>query len=427
MAAESLKIHQGWISRLADHSFFVLASSFGLPQISFPLFGQELQLPDILFFLAGALWVIPFFFGQRRIIFHSFYWPLAGYIAALAISALFSVDPPRSLSRFPQELYLICLAILAINFVTSTSHLKRTVIAWLAGSAIAVLIGLVSIGIFYLAPGSPLLEQLTYHYGSVPVGNYPRVTAGFVSASMLCNYLNVSFIFSLLSINQRWLPRTLALTLLIGEMAAAVFTVSIGLGGLVLAFGIWFWLSNDRKDILRRLALASGIFTALTFLAISFFALASYPGAQVMFTVPLVDVTLLPSARMLVWHDALNTFMSHPLTGIGLGLPVADVVFTNTDGSLSLLTDAHDSFLSVAAQSGILGLAAFVVMVFAITRRWLKDTRVSRTVSIVSAVGLAFICSFIYQGLTGSFEDARHLWMLIGVFWAADQVENIEA
>jgi hypothetical protein len=31
-------------------------------------------------------------------------------------------------------------------------------------------------------------------------------------------------------------------------------------------------------------------------------------------------------------------------------------------------------------------------------------------------LGLAFISAFFYQGIGGSYEDARHLWVLIGFF-----------
>jgi len=54
----------------------------------------------------------------------------------------------------------------------------------------------------------------------------------------------------------------------------------------------------------------------------------------------------------------------------------------------------------------------------------LKTVRNAPSLTILAAVGLALICSFVYQGLTGSYEDARHLWVLMGIFMAADRVEN---
>jgi len=35
---------------------------------------------------------------------------------------------------------------------------------------------------------------------------------------------------------------------------------------------------------------------------------------------------------------------------------------------------------------------------------------------------LAFLVAFAYEGLGGSFEDARHLWVLFGLFLASGRL-----
>jgi hypothetical protein len=37
--------------------------------------------------------------------------------------------------------------------------------------------------------------------------------------------------------------------------------------------------------------------------------------------------------------------------------------------------------------------------------------------------GLAFIGAFMYQGLNGSFEDARQIWVLIGLYGAVVETD----
>jgi putative inorganic carbon (hco3(-)) transporter len=39
------------------------------------------------------------------------------------------------------------------------------------------------------------------------------------------------------------------------------------------------------------------------------------------------------------------------------------------------------------------------------------------------ALGIAFLGAFAYQGLGGSFEDARHLWLLFGLLIASRRLE----
>jgi len=426
MSAATGNARHGGMSRLAYFSFLLLVISLGFPQIPIHLDGYDILLTDILFLLSGMLWIVSILLRQRRIIWLNFYWMLGAYLLAMLASALFSVDRLSSLKRFPQEAYLICLAVLAVNIIGSVADLRQFINAWLFGTSLAVAIGLVTIAIFYLVPNSPWLEYLTYHYGSVPVGNYPRLTAGFVSASMFCNYLNVGLVLVLLASSERWLSLQLSSVFFLVIVLAAIFTFSIGLGGLSLAVGLfsWFCLPLQRRTKLAVLSL--GYLGSVFFLVTSAFALAPYPGAQILWTIPVVHLDLMPSARMLVWNDAIATFLSHPLTGIGLGMPVADVVFTNTDGTLSLLTDAHNSFLSVAAQNGIIGLAAFTYLVVVILMRWFFHLKSAPRNAIPAALGIALACLFIYQGLTGSFEDSRHLWVLIGMFWAADRIRQIQ-
>ena len=424
MSENRERIDQDWASRSALYTFLALVAALGLPQIEFPIFDIYVQIPDILFLLACVLFLISLLLRQNSVILHWSYLALGAYLISLLISSLFSVSEKSSLVRFFEEGYLIGLAVLAINIIRSKYEMRLAIAAWLMGTLIAVAVGVFTIALFYLQPHSPLLEFLTYHYGSVPVGHYPRITAGFVSASMLCNYLNVSLVLVMYAMQAGFLRRRIAILCIFLIATASVFTFSIELGGIALAAGVWLWIASDQTKHMQLAALVVGSFVAFVFLIVSFFALAPYPDASIIATVPVLNIQLMPSARVMVWSDAITTFLAHPVTGLGLGLPVANVLFRNTEGDMSLLTDAHNSFLSVAAQNGILGLAAFSWLVLVMLKRCFKEVRRLRSASALTALGLAFVCSFVYQGLTGSFEEARHLWVLIGMFWAADRIER---
>ena len=40
------------------------------------------------------------------------------------------------------------------------------------------------------------------------------------------------------------------------------------------------------------------------------------------------------------------------------------------------------------------------------------------------AAGLGLLNGLVYQGLGGSFEDARHLWFLFGLLLASSRIER---
>ena len=416
------------IRRILDISFLVLIGSLGFLQIPFNLFGFSLVATDVVFLLTGLLLLANLLIRKVKIVWQPIYWCFFAYLAALLCSALLSANVTESVKRFFEEAYLVCLSILVINVIDSSRLLRLSLFAWISGTSFAVVVGLLTIALFYFNPENTLLPYLTYHYGSVPVGNYPRVTATFVSASMFCNYLNVSLVIVLIANVTDALNKYFTTALLLGILIATAFTFSIGLGGIFLAFGGWIYMSRFDSSVVKKAALVFGGAVALFFLIISVFALTPYPNAEVWCKIPGTNLSLIPSARVLVWRDGFSTFIAHPINGIGLAQPVADVVFSNTEGSQSLLSDAHNTFLEVAAESGVLGFAAIVSIVIFILRAWWeKFLHRPASNTIAFGLGLAFLCGFVYHGMTGSFEHARHLWVLIGMFTAAVRVETDES
>jgi O-antigen ligase len=156
--------------------------------------------------------------------------------------------------------------------------------------------------------------------------------------------------------------------------------------------------------------LTAGVATAIGFLAIAPFAVSLSQGLDA-------------SGRLLVWRDAINTFIADPVTGRGFGTAVANVMFQNSDGSWSLLTDAHNTFLSLAAQSGILGLIGMIAIVVVTLRSGFAKVE-GNDFYIVRGLAIAFLAAFVYDGLTASFEDARHLWILVGLILAANRIAS---
>jgi O-antigen ligase len=212
--------------------------------------------------------------------------------------------------------------------------------------------------------------------------------------------------FTLVAAKMKWIGTAMTVAIVIAMVVSALFTVSIALGGVALAVGLWLWLTSDKR-ISRIGSIACGVI-AVAFLAIAPFALTLQPG----FTA---------SSRLLVWSEALHTFLADPLTGSGLGTAVANVVFQNSDGSWSVLTDAHNTFLNLAAQAGMPALIGMIAIIFLVLRRGFAKSE-GRDFYILRGLTIAFLAAFVYDGLAGSFEDARHLWILIGLILASNRI-----
>ncbi len=411
-----------WFAFLA----LIFSLAIGTPFVYYQ--NQRIPLTDFLFLIVSLLFLLSIIFKTNKFRWHKFYWLLLFYFAAMLLSSIFSINPKPSFIKLLGEIYLLGLAVLTFNLVQTKNHFKQAILAWLYGTSVAIFVGLFTICLFYFQPQSQILQYTTSIYGAVPVGNYPRVTSTFISASMFCNYLNVSLILLFIAEHLKFVGKKLFWILTLLLLVCALFTISSGLGGIVLAVGVWLWLHfKDSKRVFAKLSLAGGIAVAVLFLAIIFFALQKYPNPPYSIKLPFSEIELLPSSRLLVWGGSLQTFSDNLLTGNGLDQDSCYVIFQNTDGSPSHLTDAHNIFLSVATQNGVLGLIAIVLIIYFFVRKFSYSTfNTSDAVFLKNALVLAFICAFFYQGLTGSFEDTRHLWVLIGFILSAETLEKTE-
>lgn len=406
--------------------FLLLIFSLAFLNPTIYIQNQRAAITDFVFAAVFTLWFVGIFLGQFKFRFHRFFWLLIFYLAAMILSVIFSPDLSRSGVKLFSQFYLIALAVMTFNLADGERELKQIITVWLAGTFLTVLVGIATILLFYVQPQNELLNYTTSIYGAVPVGNYPRVQSTFVSASMFCNYLTVSLAMLFVAERVILIGKTLFYALLALIFLCIIFTISSGIGGVFLFIGIWFWLVfKDSKKNLATAVLSSTILFALAFCVMNFIALQPYSSAPYSISIPFFQTVLYPSPRLLVWADALKTFKENFFVGKGLGLPSCGVLFQNTDGNNSFLTDAHNTVINVAAQNGFFGLLA----ILAITLYFLFKTFPLKKLDgffAITSVGflLAFFSAFIFQGLTGSFEDARHLWCLIGLILAVDYNKN---
>lgn len=93
-------------------------------------------------------------------------------------------------------------------------------------------------------------------------------------------------------------------------------------------------------------------------------------------------------------------------------MDAVSVLYQNPSGYLEHLSDAHNTFLNVAVQAGIFGLAALFLLLLGVVQVYRRAESFD-----VQVLTFAFLNAFAYQGLGGSFEDARHLRVLLGLSW----------
>jgi len=382
-----------------------------------PIGGLPAVASDLLLALSFACLAIAIICGARPR-WHRAQWLLLAYFAALALSALFSADPGRSAVKLATQAYLLSLPLLVLNLVPDPQAMRRLFLAWIAGAAVVTALGVATLLLFPFLGWDSILAWPLHHFGTLPPGNYPRLELTFLYPSILANYLAVALMLVLLCGLLGWIRPCVAKGLAAAMAVVAFFALTPGFGAIVLMLAAWFARRWRRtRPVAAAASLMIGVGFALLALPVAAVTPIIHPTAPFVFNFDLagVQVTLAPAVRMLTWIDAWHRFLDSPLLGRGIGVNAAFVQFMTPEGDIATLTDAHNMFLNVAAQAGVLGLAGIVAILWFAVRRALAPSS-----DVVFALALAFACSLGVQGLVGSFEDSRHLWLLFGLLLAAD-------
>jgi len=389
---------------------------------SFRWRGLVVSLVDPIFVLAGCAWIFGVITKRTRIYWSWFYLPLGFYLIILSLSALASVNQQLSAVKLVGKIYLVALAVLSFNLIRSTGFMRRTAAAWQLGTIVTIVGSLAGIVLFYAGLKNPAANRVLHGYGSLPKGNYPRIAGLFDYAAMLCNYLSVSLMLALMMWSLGWLTTRWLRPLMIGILGISLFTFTPGLGGVPLSLGIWLclYLKERGRPLLARIALVGAIALAVTALAASAVTFYSYTwdGTES----PAAHSELKASRRAIAWQTAFETFKQYPILGRGVGLPVSSAPYVNPSGGRGTLTDAHNTYLSLAGESGLFGILAFGgIIVFLLWRVSPLQLNGPINVVIKTYLVLALVDAFLFQSLIGSFEDTRHLWVLFGMLAATKE------
>lgn len=387
--------------QISEWVFLALVVVLPVMQPSLLQFGTfPIPIADALFLVAMTAAGLGWLQGPRKLRVAA--WPLAvlAYLAASALSAAWSIDIRSSAIKLAGTTYLCGLGWLTFQHASTPRGLRRVTTAWCLGTAITIGAAAVGVVLFY-AGVTGAANPFLYPFGSLPPGPYPRVMALFLNANALCTYAAASAMIALSATAAGDLPAWAGRLLFAGSVATAVLTVSPVIGGLLLALALWYAAAlRPRRPLAARYLSVLGGLAALAFLA----ATTVSPTGEG------------PSSRVMVWNEAWQVFLQNPLLGIGLGEEVAHVHYLNASGELEYLTDAHNLWLSILAQQGLVGAAAFALVIALLI--WpaerLSPSGEPRAVRR-SGLVLGLLAGVLYAGLSGAFEDTRHVWVLMGL------------
>ena len=410
--------------KLAKVLFLLLVVSLPLVRpFNFTFRHTLIPFTDVLFVLCLSCWIISVIRRESPVYLDRLVIPLSIFLAVVCVSVVTSPDTARSLFKGLGIAYLATLALLTFQLIDNADFVKKVTTAWLLGTFVTLAAAFSGVVIFYLGFRSPETNYFLSHFGSLPAGNYPRIHALFANANMMCNFLNVSVMFALAAGYEKMLSKRTAIMLTVAIVLASILTFSPGIGGIFLSisgFAAAIWYSRGRTAAAFASAFI-GISIAAAFLAAAAFSPAVDEGPQTV-RIPFTSAAVEPSVRSVIWKETIKAIAERPFTGVGVGIDPINLRYTTVSGDAQSLGDPHNIWLSVAGQMGIPGFVAFVFVIAAVMRKTSFAVGDLPLSYFHSAVSFALLGALLYQGLSGSFEESRHLWVLIGVVIAISRI-----
>ena len=162
-----------------------------------------------------------------------------------------------------------------------------------------------------------------------------------------------------------------------------------------------------RASVRRALVIGIAVFAALMFVSAEY-KMRYYPQAASSVDVLAYDV------RPTLWQEALRHIEAKPVTGQGYGRDIIAADMRAASQPLGqTLNHAHNVFIDVAVQLGLVGLAAFVALLATLAMAFARLNEREGGLAL-AVVGLATLAGFMAKNLTDDFFERPHTL----VFWA---------
>lgn len=357
----------------------------------------DVRYEDIVVILIAGLWFMNLSLQSRKE-FHvsPLFRPILIYLFLGALSTCIGVitgwvSPRIAFFYYFKEIEYFLIFLIVANFITSYHDLRIAVYSLLI---CALVNGAYSL--YQLLPGRAMVGF--YGIGSLgesasfPTGGYLAIMFLVSVAVFLVTSHRIMKLLSMLSIAM------CGFGLISSGSRASVF-------GVVVSFAVVLLLISKRGFGTERIRLASGVFIVVAIFLVLNHSL-NYLDKSGRLIARLTNVEHMKASlfgsRFPLYIRLLNTTLKSPLIGLG---------------KTALGTgEAHNHYLRVLLEMGLLGLAAFVYMLISIIRMCLGLASGDRY-DLTKAVGLGCLLATLCLMAAATVQDAFLTVKINGAFW----------
>ncbi len=338
--------------------------------------------------------------------------PFGLFLAAALASTLYSVNPAETLDEIRADILIPCLTFyLAAWGINDQRRLMGL------GRAAVVGLGLLSAyGIIHFFASGGSLTSYVYREASLAEDYH-----------YLGTYLVVAFplalVVALRAINPWWRWTARMVSLMTPLAVYITFDrgcwVALTLTGLALHP---FFIQRLKVYLIGLAATALAIVLLLpSGVLVHGQKIGLYGGQE-------IEANTL-SQRMLVWSYCWRCLKTNPWGGIGYGRHNFAPAFPDFWQRYKKfqLWHCHNTYLDLALQTGLVGLAAFLFLAYRALKMAFSLWRRAGPMAVWGAVGFLSLAAFLVRILWDSFyvdEHVRLVWLVLGLTWTATRLEE---
>ena len=336
--------------------------------------------------------------------FHMAAFLMMAFSAWVAFGALWGLHPTYAITK---GLAFAALSMGALAIVWCGAGWGRAADAWLLGTTICLVVTWFGV---LLGPEA-LQSRVLYGGGSIQGLPMPRVSGPFPHPNMFGDYLVVSGAILWTrwrALGDVWGRGVLAAAwLLAGTLLVTVSSAWLGAGVLLTAIGLHTMRQRDKRLAIqwKRPGPVILVVTGVTLFTMTLTGLLLPMGVDV------AGLSIRGSGiRPAIWASALEAFKEAPIGGVGATPFLAVVADPLGAASATAVWDAHNIYLSILGQFGLVGAALFAGAGVVLTWTLFREGVTRRHAVLLVALLAAGI-----HGVAIANEEFRHLWALLGL------------
>ena len=290
--------------------------------------------------------------------------PMFILLGAMLLSVFKAEDQLQSLKELAKWSELVAVYWLALNLLT-----ERRKLAWFFSALVIAVLAETAIGaaevVLRIGPAEFLIGGLILRaYGTF---GQPNPYAGYLNLTLPV-LLGIALFADQRSLRFcSWLAALGVATVMVTTLSRGAW-LGIAVALIVIGItaskrlGVWIWLAL--------------LFVAIVILAAVFGVIPFGASDRVLAAFGLSGVSLdsvtaenfSAVQRLAFWQAGLNMFENNPVLGVGIGNYISQYPTYAAQGWETVLGHAHDYYLNTAAETGLVGLAAYLLLLVAAFR-----------------------------------------------------------